>query len=342
MHPTKTILTSIIFALLLASTLFSRDYETKSFTASVEETLAFRDTQEEVRQIAWLKAKLQVADMVEDFLIEEFSLDEVVPDEGARQRMALNCIQFYQTEEAWLETDPLTLKLTFTGEIIPELNEKVIERFAEMSEEEIADFKPPFVDIETLLHKMMEMREELVKADYDEVKSVREKRAELGDEFLAYEWYCKYRNYTFLDDRIDQAKQVECLTKAIEIQPAWALLYDKRAYALMNNRENPEYDRALVDISKALEIEPENEEFISSRAHIYNRMGIYDKALKDYSYLIEKYPDKANYYNMRATVYRGQGEYKDALKDIDRAIKLDPENVFYYTSKAYIYVYQGK
>ena len=69
---------------IIAFSLYARDYETKSFTTVIEETLAFRDTQEEVRQIAWLKAKLQVADMVEEFLSGEFGLDEVVPDEGAR------------------------------------------------------------------------------------------------------------------------------------------------------------------------------------------------------------------------------------------------------------------
>ena len=84
MHPTKTIQTTLIFTLLLALSLHARDYETKSFTTSVEETLTYRDTREEVRQIAWLKAKLQVADMVEEFLIGEFGLDEVIPDEGTR------------------------------------------------------------------------------------------------------------------------------------------------------------------------------------------------------------------------------------------------------------------
>jgi tetratricopeptide (TPR) repeat protein len=83
-----------------------------------------------------------------------------------------------------------------------------------------------------------------------------------------------------------------------------------------------EYDKAMSDYNKALEINPRYAKAYYNRGFLYRKMGEYDKAISDYTKAIEidsKY--SLAYYN-RGNAYYYKGEYENAWEDIKKARSL--------------------
>ncbi|MBR0103583.1 MAG: tetratricopeptide repeat protein [Selenomonadaceae bacterium] len=135
----------------------------------------------------------------------------------------------------------------------------------------------------------------------------------------------------------------------------------KRAKYLKNNKE---YDRALKDYNKALELEPDNQDALFSRASyyknlkeddkaltdlnkllelnsnynstayfdrglIYYRLKNYQMAIQDYTKAIELNAKSDSTYNNRGVAYENLGQYDKALADYDKALELDPNDETY-------------
>eukprot|EP01027_Heterolobosea_sp_BB2_P016325 GEZU01023246.1.p2 GENE.GEZU01023246.1~~GEZU01023246.1.p2 ORF type:complete len:147 (-),score=32.67 GEZU01023246.1:49-489(-) len=64
--------------------------------------------------------------------------------------------------------------------------------------------------------------------------------------------------------------------------------------------------------------------FWRHRASLYWEIGEHDKAISDLTVAIELNPLQRTSYNNRGWVYYELGEYKKALEDFTRAIELDP------------------
>ncbi|MBI4646279.1 MAG: tetratricopeptide repeat protein, partial [Bacteroidia bacterium] len=58
----------------------------------------------------------------------------------------------------------------------------------------------------------------------------------------------------------------------------------------------------------------------------YRKSGDYNKAIQDYSKAIEIKPDFAEAYNSRAIAYNKSGDYNKAIQDYKKAIDLDPKD----------------
>jgi len=83
-----------------------------------------------------------------------------------------------------------------------------------------------------------------------------------------------------------------------------------------------DYDRALSDVNKALDIDPHMPLAHYRRGLLYAVMGDDDKALADFSREIENNADFGPAYVGRAKVYFRKKEHEKCLKDIKRAHEL--------------------
>jgi tetratricopeptide (TPR) repeat protein len=93
-----------------------------------------------------------------------------------------------------------------------------------------------------------------------------------------------------------------------------------RAYAVRRD-----YQSAINDLSKAIEIEPNFAEAYFNRGLAHRRLGQNEEAITDYTKAIQLSPDNASVLNNRAWTYLQIGNLEKALPDVERAIQIDPE-----------------
>ena len=89
--------------------------------------------------------------------------------------------------------------------------------------------------------------------------------------------------------------------------------------------EKGEYDRAIVDYTKAIELDPTYAPAYNNRGLLYRDKGEYDRAIADLTNAIEINPQRANAYSNRGIAYHGKGEYDRAIADFTRAIEINPD-----------------
>jgi len=98
-------------------------------------------------------------------------------------------------------------------------------------------------------------------------------------------------------------------------------LNDAVAY---NNRGNAysdkgQYDQAISDYTKALEINPRYARPYYNRGSAYARKGQYDQAISDYTKALEINPRYARAYYNRGSAYARKGQYDKAWEDVHKA-----------------------
>jgi tetratricopeptide (TPR) repeat protein len=86
-----------------------------------------------------------------------------------------------------------------------------------------------------------------------------------------------------------------------------------------------EYQWAIADCNKAIELKPDYALAYNKRGTAYRHKDEYDLAIADYGKAIELKPDYAKAYNNRGVAYRYKGEYNRAIDDFERAIELKPD-----------------
>lgn len=90
--------------------------------------------------------------------------------------------------------------------------------------------------------------------------------------------------------------------------------------------EKGDFDQAIVEFTKVIELAP------NSIAGYYNRAGIYskkednDNAIKDFSKVIELNPAYIDAHRGRAFKYGLKGEWDKVIADFESVLQLDPNN----------------
>jgi tetratricopeptide (TPR) repeat protein len=103
-----------------------------------------------------------------------------------------------------------------------------------------------------------------------------------------------------------------------------------------------DYDRAIADYNKAIELNPNYAEAYSDRGVTYYYKNDSDQALADYNKAIELKPDFAIPYNNRGFFYYNKGEFERAIADFDKSIQLDPNVALTYVNRGGTYCTIGK
>ena len=97
-----------------------------------------------------------------------------------------------------------------------------------------------------------------------------------------------------------------------------------------------QYDKAIKDISKAIDINPYYAAFYQSRAYYYSEIGENDLAIKDFNSAIDLKFNPKDDYNLflyRAQSLEDKKEYQLAINDYDIVIKNIPEEIEAYIGK---------
>jgi tetratricopeptide (TPR) repeat protein len=112
------------------------------------------------------------------------------------------------------------------------------------------------------------------------------------------------------------------LSKAIELNPEYhgALAKRGESYRMID-----EYDLAIADLNRAIELDPEYSWALASRGECYYQKDNYEQAIADFTRAVELDPDYDWAFAHRGNTLRMNSEYELAIKDFDRAIELDPE-----------------
>lgn len=95
------------------------------------------------------------------------------------------------------------------------------------------------------------------------------------------------------------------------------------AYMEINDKQ---WDKAGVLLSKALMIDPGNEEVMRLQTRLVQESGDTEALVAQYKTLVEKFPDNSGYLLQYGTVLMNNDKYEEAITWYEKALKADPKN----------------
>jgi len=101
--------------------------------------------------------------------------------------------------------------------------------------------------------------------------------------------------------------------------------------------ERKDYDKALYNVKRITEIEPQNAQAQSFLIELYNVQNKKDEAMKNISELAAKYPDNKLYHAQYGDLLMNSGELDKAIVEYEKALKIDPEFDFVLRNIAAVY-----
>jgi tetratricopeptide (TPR) repeat protein len=111
-----------------------------------------------------------------------------------------------------------------------------------------------------------------------------------------------------------------------------------RTYESLLGRSNAytglkEYGKALVDVTRAIDLNPQNPYGYIFRASIYGKLNQVKEAIADATRAISLNPDKASYYRYRGAAYLAADQPINALNDLTKAIELGEREAAVYENR---------
>jgi tetratricopeptide (TPR) repeat protein len=98
-----------------------------------------------------------------------------------------------------------------------------------------------------------------------------------------------------------------------------ATAYYNRGNAYADKRD---YDQAIQDFTKAIELNPRNGVVYYNRGVAYGEKGQDDQAIQDFTKAIELNPRFAEAYYSRGSAYGEKGQHDQAIRDLKKACEL--------------------
>jgi protein O-mannosyl-transferase len=127
-------------------------------------------------------------------------------------------------------------------------------------------------------------------------------------------------------------------SKAIEVNPSYAEGYYNRGLAYQNKGD---INQAISDYNKAIEINPNYSDAYNNRGSAYQHQGNFAQAFSDYNKALEINPKHDDAYYNRGMAYHGQGNLDQAILDFNRALKINPIDAEAYYNRGLAYQTQG-
>ena len=132
---------------------------------------------------------------------------------------------------------------------------------------------------------------------------------------------------------------IEDFNKALELEGDNVTDLKNRAKTYYQMKE---YEKALDDFNKVLEIDPEYEIDYFEKAYSEYKMKQHKEAIDDYTKYLSDYPESANAYNNRGLCQYKLENYKDAIEDYNKAIELNPEETLFINNRAEAYYWNDE
>jgi tetratricopeptide (TPR) repeat protein len=145
----------------------------------------------------------------------------------------------------------------------------------------------------------------------------------LNDNSIQAKWRSvafDWRGYIYYRAK-EYSKSLDDLTQAINLVPDEVeYLTDRgKTYLWMKY-----YDKAIEDFNRAIQIDSTAASTLANRGRTYYKLNRYDEALEDFNQAI-KINNKYDWaLTMRGRTYCSMRRYDDAIRDFDRAIEINP------------------
>ncbi|NQE05854.1 Photosystem I assembly protein Ycf3 [ANME-1 cluster archaeon GoMg1] len=144
-----------------------------------------------------------------------------------------------------------------------------------------------------------------------------------------------YNNQGFAYHELKQYERaIEDFNKAIELNPNLAVAYNNRGFAY---HELKQYERAIEDHNKAIELNPNLSMAYNNRGIVYGELEQHERAIEDYNKAIEVNPKYVEAYNNRGIAYRELKQYERAIEDYNKAIEVNPKYAMVYNNRGVAY-----
>lgn len=232
--------------------------EIKTFSVTVREVMGERESKDEVREIAALKARLQAQEQAGVYLEAENFFKQVavetkdrldMQDEHRKQIRAITAgvTSHKVTEERWeAESGQFVLYLTCevtldTGDVDRQIAELVKDR---QKYDDMAKLQEMFAQQQTQIE---ELRVKLEEATSAQVKEVKEERKAASDALTAVDWFEKGQAAE------DEDAKIAAFSRSIALDPNWVNPYRLRG---MSYTAKKQFGEAQNDFNLALAIDP--------------------------------------------------------------------------------------
>ena len=136
----------------------------------------------------------------------------------------------------------------------------------------------------------------------------------------------------------DPHKAILYLSNAIKIQPNDAEMYYNRGVAYENLGQ---YQPAIKDYNQAISLKPAYSEAFYNRGTLYSEIGQYRQAIEDFNQAISLQPHDAEAYHGRGFAYDKLGQYQQAIEDYNKAISLQPNYASAYNNRGIYFLSHG-
>ena len=123
---------------------------------------------------------------------------------------------------------------------------------------------------------------------------------------------------------------IEDYTKAIELKPEFAMAYYNRGVAKAKKQD---YDSAIVDYDEAIKIDDKYALAYYNRGVAKDEKQDYDGAIADYTRAIELNPNNAGSYGNRGVAKAHKKDYDGAIIDFTRVLELNPDDAMAYFNR---------
>ena len=159
---------------------------------------------------------------------------------------------------------------------------------------------------------------------YDEALEVLNQAAEL---FPDNQYVFVNRGNIYNNYFRDYEAAIADYNKTIEINDKFSWPYLNRGIAYGRLKR---WEEAIADYGRAIELDKNYASAYNGRAWSYCQINNFEAALADAQKALKLKPNEANFFDTRASAYIGLKRYKEALDDLNTAIKLSPEGWLYH------------
>jgi len=135
----------------------------------------------------------------------------------------------------------------------------------------------------------------------------------------------------------DYQRALADLDRAIELNPQYTDAYHNRGAIYLDLKD---YSRAVVELDRAIELNPKDALAYSNRGIAYRSLKDSQRALADLDRAIELDPKDAYAYYYRGRTYYALKDYERTIEDCTRAIELDPKDADTYYRRGYAYLWR--
>ena len=138
----------------------------------------------------------------------------------------------------------------------------------------------------------------------------------------------------------DLEMALQDLTRAIELEPENSLRYRQRA--AVHYYRLGDFQATIEDMDRAVAVDPANPEVVHARGVFYMEHGDLDAAMRDFDRALELDPDYAHVLVNRASILYEAGFAGEALENLSRAVSIDSTYAHAYYFRGTIYEEQGE